>query len=147
MHVTATLPALRCFAKELITSTAGIREFVATGSDLSGYLLDVHTATAIATASQALETTLLLLEQTLAAIEAERLQLEVAFAALTSVDPDDRPTNSLVRRGAEAAPVMVAPPPVPATAPQAVPSAPPVVARKAKGPRGRKNSYGGSAPG
>ena len=62
------------------------------GSDFSGYLLDVHAATAVATASRALETTLLRLEQTLATLEAERHQLEVAFAALTSDDPEVSPT-------------------------------------------------------
>ena len=67
MNVTDTLPALRFHARELITRTAGIREFVTTRSDFSGYLLDSHTATAIATASRALETNLLLLEQALAA--------------------------------------------------------------------------------
>ena len=147
MNVTDTLPALRFHARELITRTAGIREFVTTRSDFSGYLLDSHTATAIATASRALETNLLLLEQALAAIAAERLQLEVAFAALTSDDPDDRPTNSLARRGAKKAFGMVPPSQVAATSPQAVPSAPPMVARKAKGPVSRKNSYGGSAAG
>jgi hypothetical protein len=64
---------------------------VAAGSDLSGYLLDGPAATAVATASRALETTLLRLEQTLAALEAERHQLEVAFAALTSDDPEVPP--------------------------------------------------------
>jgi hypothetical protein len=147
LNVTDTLPALRCSAKELITSTAGIREFVATGSALSGYLLDVHTATAITTASRALETALLRLEQTLVTIETERLQLEVAFAALTSDDPADRPATSLIRRDAEETPVMVSAPPVSASEPQAVLLAPSVVARKAKGPRSRKNSYGGSATG
>lgn len=147
MNVANTLPALRCHAKELIASTASIRDFVAIDSDLSGYLLDVCTATAIATASRALEATLILLEQTLAAIEAERFQLEVAFAALTSDNPEDCPTKSLERRGAEEEPGMVATPPVPATAPQAVPPAPPVVARMAKGPRARKNSCGSSATG
>jgi hypothetical protein len=88
LNITDTLPALRHHAKELITSTASIRKFVAEGADLSGYLLDVHAATAVATASRALEATLLRLEQTLAAHEAERHQLEVAFAALTSDDPD-----------------------------------------------------------
>jgi hypothetical protein len=88
LNITDTLPALRRHAKELITSTAGIRKFVAEGADLSGYLLDVPAATAIAIASRALETTLLRLEQTLAAHEAERHQLEVAFAALTCDDPD-----------------------------------------------------------
>ena len=88
LTITDTLPDLRRHAKELITSTASIRKFVEEGSDLSGYLLDVHAATAVATASRALETTLLRLEQTLTTLEAERHQLEAAFAALSSDDPD-----------------------------------------------------------
>jgi hypothetical protein len=86
------------------------------------------------------------LEQTLVTIETERLQLEVAFAALTSDDPADRPATSLIRRDAKETPVMVSAPPVPASEPQAVLLAPSVVARKAKGPRSRKILMGAVLP-
>lgn len=128
MNLTDILPELIRSARGIITSTAGIRQFEENCSDLqAGYPLDGQVVAAIATGSRALETALLRVEQALASIEAERRQLEAAFAALTSDDPEER-TPKMVLRVAEEAPVVAAPPPVPVSTPADIPLASPAVA-------------------
>jgi hypothetical protein len=108
------LPELIRSAREIISSTADIRQFEEARPDLqTGYPLDGQVVVAIATKSRALATALLRVEQSLAEIEAERQQLEAAFAALTSDDPEERPRRLTVQHIAEEAPVMAAPQPMP----------------------------------
>ena len=128
MTLTDILPELLRSAREIITSTAGIRQFEETRTDPhAGYPLDCRVVAAISTESRALETAVLTLEQTLAEMEADRRRLEAAFAALTSDEPEDRPPRLMVPRVAEEAPVVAATP-VPVSVPVDTLPAPPTVA-------------------
>jgi hypothetical protein len=130
VNLTDTLPELIRSAREIIKSTAGIRQFEETCSPLqAGYPLDGQIIAAIAAGSRTLEAALLRVEQTLATVDAERRQLEAAFAALTSDDPEEQPPRPAVHRVAEEAPVVAAAtPPVPVFVPKAAPPVPPVAA-------------------
>ena len=127
MTLTDILPELLRSAREIIASTAAVREFEETRPDPhAGYLLDGQIVTAIATELRALETALLSVEQTLAEMEADRRRLEAAFAALTSDEPEDRPPRPMVHRIVEEAPVVAATP-VPVSVPVDAPPAPPTL--------------------
>jgi hypothetical protein len=130
VNLTDTLPELIRSAREIITCTAGIRQFEETCSTLqAGYPLDGQIVAAIATGSRTLEAALLRVEQTLAAVEAERRQLEAAFATLTSDDPEEQPPRPAVQRVAEEVPIVVAVAlPAPVSVPKATPPVPAVVA-------------------
>jgi hypothetical protein len=130
VNLTDTLPELIRSAREIITCTAGIRQFEETCSALqAGYPLDGQIIAAIASGSRTLEAALLRVEHTLAAVEADRRQLEAAFAALTSDDPEEQPPRPAVYCVEEEAPVVVAvTPPAPVSVPKAMPPVPPVAA-------------------
>lgn len=141
MNLNETLPELIRSAKDIIKSTAAIRQFEENRLDLqAGYPLDSQVVTTIATTSQALETALLNVEQALAAIEAERRQLETAFAALTSDETEDRPPRPVVHRAAEERPVVTTTPPAPVSIPVDVNPALPAGAPAADKPKGEKKS-------
>jgi hypothetical protein len=124
LTLTDILPELLRSAREIITKTAGLRQFAETRPDPhAGYPLDGRVVAAIATESRALETAVLTLEQTLAEMEADRRRLEAAFAALTSDDQEESPRRPMVQRLAEEAPVVAATP-VPVSVPVAMPPAP-----------------------
>jgi len=111
LNLNDTLPELIRSAREIITSTADIRQYEATRSDIqAGYSLDAHQVSAIATESLILEKALLRVEQTLADIEADRRQLEAAFAAMTSDDQEELSRKPLVHRITGEPPVVTATP-------------------------------------
>ena len=141
MNLNETLPELIRSAKEIITSTSIIRQFEESRIDLqAGYPLDSQLVTTISTTSRALETALLKVEQALTAIEAERRQLETAFAALTSDEPEDRPPRPLVHRGAEERPVVTTTQPVAVAIPVDVTPAQSAGAPATDKPKGEKKS-------